>query len=70
MRIGEIMDTLKLEEEITNVELKDKLLLVFQNLKPTLSQLNNDIYIHYFIAQYNYLNLLNFYIIIIFYIIY
>lgn len=32
IKIGEMEDSLELEEEITNVELKVRLLLVFQNL--------------------------------------
>lgn len=42
MKIGEIKDFSESEEEITNVESKDKLLLVFQNLNLKLFQLIND----------------------------
>ena len=46
MKIGEIKDFSELKEEITNVELKDKLLLVFLNLNLKLFQLINE-YIDY-----------------------
>ena len=62
MKIGEIKDFSELEEEIMNVELKDKLLLVFQNLNLKLSQLINDNeYIDYLFRLKLLSNSLNFY---------
>jgi len=47
MKDGETTDSSKSEEETTNVELKDKLLLVSQKLKLKLLPPNNDCYIEY-----------------------